>query len=316
MEAIDILKLSKEWYISKVKEPIISYFDIDIAGNIYLPISQWNNLQANSEIRVYSKDGELLKKISKKGKDRLEGVIKGLIVDYDGNIYVAEEGLTQTQILKFNNDGEFIKKWGKKIEKEDLIQRIKSGKDMDDYEFFMILSIDKDCLGNIYVSDVQRIKKFNAQGNFLYSWKIPELKYFDILEIDCEGNFILLDHSKREISIYNSKWEKIERIKLPCEIDGYKVFPVSKPESDQYGDIYLLAKGSFSMDNEEESYFVLIISKYKKTVKAYKIGKLNKKNIFHGWFSVDSQGKNLFILAFSEKGKLEDWFLQVYEIPQ
>jgi hypothetical protein len=306
MEAIDILKLSKEWYIGKeIKEPIFYLFDIDSMGNIYLPV--------DGEIRVYSRNGILLKKIGK--KDEFEGAIVGVVVDNDGYIYVAEEGL-KVQIRKLDNNGKFIKKWGKKIEKEDLIQRIRSGKDMDDYEFFVISNIEKDCLGNIYVSDVQRIKKFDAQGNFLFSWKIPELKYFDILEIDCEGNFILLDRSKREISIYNSKLEKIEKIKLPCEINGYKVFPESKPESDQYGDIYLLAKGSPFMDNQEESYFILKMFKYKKDMKAYKIEKLyEEKSIFPCRFSVDNQGKNIFILAFSERKGLKNWFLQVYEIP-
>lgn len=298
--SIETLKLIKEWEIKDAE--FVGYFDIDTNGNIYLPV--------NTNIRVYSMEGELLKEFGKMGeKDgEFKRLIASVVVDHLGNIYACDIDLGRIQ--KFDSDGNFIKKWGKKVEKEEIIQHIKSIKNLGNYDFFLISALQKDCLGNIYAIDVQRVLKYDSEGNILASWYVPELKTETILEIDYSGNFILLDDS--EILVHDSKWEIIDTIELPNEIGKYEISPRSKPESTTNGEIYILVKGEYEL---KESILLLKISD-KYNMKAYKIENLSKKIIQDYWFLIDNEGKNIFVLAVMPSANKEKWFFQIYEIPK
>lgn len=299
------LKFLKEWHIGKAE--YIGYFDIDSFGKLYLPI--------DNEIRIFSKNGDLLRKIVMKGKEdgKFMQLILGVIVNSIGNIYAVEPDSGSIQI--FTSDGKFINKWGTKVEKEKYVQLIKNGKDLKEYEFFEILNIDKDCYGNIYIVDVGQIKKFTSEGKFIFKLKAPWIKTMGVIRVDCEGNFVELNRAKGEILIYNWRLENISKIKYPRKIYKYRIFPISDITLDKAGNIYALVRGEYGL---EEDILLLQIFKNKREIKLYKFDKLSHRTIFTLWFVVDEKGESLIILATlsTEENKVQDWFLQIYEIPK
>ena len=83
---------------------------------------------------------------------------RGITVDKDGNVYVADSG--NNRIQKFDGAGNFLKKWG--------IEGAGDGQFKGPYG----ITVDKD--RNVYVADAgnNRIQEFDGAGNFLKKWGI------------------------------------------------------------------------------------------------------------------------------------------------
>ena len=87
----------------------------------------------------------------------------GVSVDFSGNVFVSDRGHedeAQYRMIKYTNNGGFIKSWGK----------FGSGNS----EFNNPRGVGVDIKGNVFVADTlnDRIQKFNNNGGFINSWKI------------------------------------------------------------------------------------------------------------------------------------------------
>lgn len=302
-----ILELKKELKVDKLKEGV-GYLHVDKNRMVYVPILD------SGEIRIYTEEGVLLKVIERKGESENKLMCTvGVVVDESGNIY-AGDGFSG--INKFSFNGNFIKKWGKRIELEDYKQRVKEKKDLSEDEFFILDKIDIDCAGNIYIIDVQRILKFDSEGNTLSIFRMPQLKssiVLGLVKIDCSGNILYLNpFQDSKILIFSPELEIVDVVEYPEEIDKYKL---SVPENlllDSEGNIYLL----FQADTE--SYFLTRIFKNNRKLESFVFPRLVNRLPRFDRASIDKQGKYLFIPVVlpAEKDSREDWFLQIYEIPK
>ena len=102
------------------------------------------------------------------------GSINDVEIDSYGNIYTLDTKMTQ--ISKFDNQGKFILKFGKKGEGPG--------------EFSFIESMALDAENNIYVLDSPKVNVFDERGDFLRLFKHSSIG-IDI-SIDVKGNLIIL----------------------------------------------------------------------------------------------------------------------------
>ncbi|MBR1368723.1 hypothetical protein RJ53_04045 [Methanocalculus chunghsingensis] len=140
---------------------------VDNAGNIYV-VDTWN-----SRIQVFDKTGTFIRGFGEEGSPTLPGAEfvdeaegkfkwpKGVAVDSDGFIYVADTG--NSRIQKFDANGTYITKWGG--------WPIGSGDGQFDHP--QDIAVDAD--GFVYVADTNnnRIQKFDANGTFITRWTSP-----------------------------------------------------------------------------------------------------------------------------------------------
>ena len=118
----------------------------------------------------------------------------------DGNVYVVD--YANIRVQKFNNQGDYISKWGTKGQA--------------DGQFGVPHGVDVDKEGNVYIVDMDNnnVQKFDSEGNFLYKWGsrgtgdgqfmhphtikldssgnsyVSDMANFNIQKFDREGNFL------------------------------------------------------------------------------------------------------------------------------
>jgi tripartite motif-containing protein 71 len=93
------------------------------------------------------------------------GQVRGVALDKDGNLY-AVDGVS-SQVLKFDPTGKFLMQWGSKGTGDG--QFVMSGLQGEDTTGFVAL----DSQGNIYVTENNRVQKFDSNGKFLTKWGAP-----------------------------------------------------------------------------------------------------------------------------------------------
>jgi streptogramin lyase len=120
---------------------------------------------------------------------------RGIAVDSDGNIYVADTN--NDRIQKFDSDGNFITKWGS----------YGSG----DSEFNEPWGVAVDSDGNVYVADKSnhRIQKFDSSGNHLATWGSygsgnGEFNRPRGVAVDSDGNIYVADTNNYRIQKLDS----------------------------------------------------------------------------------------------------------------
>lgn len=79
---------------------------------------------------------------------------RGLAVDADGFVYVASQ--VDSRVIKFTGDGALVAEWGS------------FGNGENQFDAPIDVAIDPD--GNVYVVDVQWVRKFTPNGVFLTRW--------------------------------------------------------------------------------------------------------------------------------------------------
>lgn len=152
---------------------------------------------ATNYIFKYSNTGKILQQF-----ERTNGVVasqvpadvltrpnyKGLAVDKQGNVYVADSG--NDQVMKFNAQGKFVKAWGSHGQRRG--------------QFYMLYAIAIDSKGLIYVADRHnhRIQVFDEQGNFVKMWGSKgqgagQFVQPVALAIDSADNVYVLDDTSR-----------------------------------------------------------------------------------------------------------------------
>ena len=112
-----------------------------------------------SRISRYSQEGKLLQQWGEPGKGEGQfGMVTGLAVDPEGNIFALEHGDWNDRIQKFSPEGEFLLAFGSFGEEPGQFRRPAAA--------------DCDEAGNLYVADAvnHRIQKFDGEGNLIALW--------------------------------------------------------------------------------------------------------------------------------------------------
>jgi DNA-binding beta-propeller fold protein YncE len=182
---------------------------VDSAGNVY--VSSFDNT-----IQKFTNDGTFIKKwgstcmlsinnfgcLDPDGTGPLslgDGQFdfpKGIAVDFDNNVYVADTG--NDRIQKFTNDGTFIKKWGS------------SGESNSKFNAPRGVAVDFDT-GNVIVADTdnQRIQKFTNGGLFLTKWGFfgegdGQFNFPSDVTVDSDGNVYVADTDNDRIQKFTN----------------------------------------------------------------------------------------------------------------
>jgi sugar lactone lactonase YvrE len=146
---------------------------VDFEGNVWVTDGRDNRAQDGShtgelkghQVLKFSPEGELLMRIGEPGGAREPGYLfqpNDVYVAPNGDIFIGEghsnaAGST-SRVLKFNNQGEFIKAWGS----------LGTGPD----QFQQPHSLAMDSQGRLFVADRgnNRVVIFDQEGNLLDTW--------------------------------------------------------------------------------------------------------------------------------------------------
>ena len=144
------------------------------------------------------------------GKFRKPGQIA---VDSSDNVYVVDGG--NARIQKFDKNGNFLLKWGKRNTSCSGASRKTSGC-LGTFHYPLGIAIDSD--DNVYISDpfVHRIQKFTSSGTFILQWGVPHklsdgkegpaggMYYPHGLSVDAADNIYVADKENQRILVFDS----------------------------------------------------------------------------------------------------------------
>jgi streptogramin lyase len=93
------------------------------------------------------------------------GQVRGVAVDREGDVYVVDSA--NSRVLKYDSTGKFLMQWGSQ------------GSGDGQFNMSLYYDIDRsgfvavDSLGNVYVTENNRVQKFDSNGKFLTKWGAP-----------------------------------------------------------------------------------------------------------------------------------------------
>jgi DNA-binding beta-propeller fold protein YncE len=134
------------------------FLRVDPSGNV------WVTDRGDMQAFKFSSDGKLLMTLGKKGvlgdntsQDTFNGMAD-VSFSKSGDIFIADGEGPNTRVVKFAEDGKFLKWWG--------------GKGTDPGQFNVPHSIAIDSRGRVYVADRSnnRIQIFDSEGKVLDQW--------------------------------------------------------------------------------------------------------------------------------------------------
>jgi hypothetical protein len=134
-----------------------------------------------------------------------------IAVDKDGNIYVLDRG--NHRIQKYDKNGQYLLTIGSKGQGP--------GEFQNPSDIYIVSN------GNIYVNDFQRISIFDEEGILRDTISTDTNMYFWTItkggNIFAQTFFIDYERLSRttDISLFNSKGQKITIVSYPCPIDGF-----------------------------------------------------------------------------------------------
>ncbi len=151
-------KFLRSWGQGSIPVRTSHFLRVDRSGDVW--ITDRGEMQATK----FTSSGKLLLTLGKKGvtgdntsHDTFNG-LADLAVAKNGDIFIADGEGSNTRVVKFSEDGAFIKWWG--------------GKGAAPGQFDMPHSIAIDSKGRLYVADRSnnRIQIFDQDGKFLNQW--------------------------------------------------------------------------------------------------------------------------------------------------
>ena len=192
---------------------------VDANGNIFVVESNANRIQ-----KLDSSGNSIIRW----GKDGLSGSYGGSVsgggngefndpnavaTDTAGNVYVADR--VNNRIQKFDNDGNFVTKWGS----SGIDSYGGSASGTGDGEFTYPEGIAVDNSGNVYVSDSgnHRIQKFSSNGSFITKWGgvngsgDGEFSFPSSVAVDSSGNIFVADKNNSRIQKLDSNGDFITK---------------------------------------------------------------------------------------------------------
>ncbi|NLE45162.1 MAG: TIGR03663 family protein [Chloroflexi bacterium] len=155
---------------------------------------------------------------------------RGVTVDAEGNIYVADSG--NHRIAKFASDGAFLAAWGTYSMVEDEVSGVVG--------FNEPWGIALDAEGNLYVADTwnHRIQKLDAEGRFVTSWgrfgqqsvvdAHGEYEFFGPrgIAIGDDGSIYVTDTGNKRVLVFGPQGEFQREWGGGGVLDGYLDEPV------------------------------------------------------------------------------------------
>lgn len=147
--------LDVSWTTPDYRNGRPSGLSVDADGNVVVSDSHYHC------VRLYSKDGELLKTFGSAGLEPGQlSYVSDALRDVAGNYYVSEFGENQ-RISKFDPDGKFVKCWGT------------PGSEIGQFARIRAMTLGPD--GNLYVADAcnHRIQVFTTDGEFVRTFGTP-----------------------------------------------------------------------------------------------------------------------------------------------
>lgn len=175
-------------FLDKFKTSIGEQVTIDNKGIIYHFYSR--AAEGAWKIHKFDKDGKFIKSISLKIMEPIDkGYLKDIKIDEQGNIFILarlkKNKKSKYKVQKFSPEGKLLMEFGKK------------GKGDEEFHVPWAMTVDRD--GNIYVTGLYKIQKFNNMGKFIKVFKSPkekDLAYLGQLpmdiEVDRDGNIYVL----------------------------------------------------------------------------------------------------------------------------
>jgi sugar lactone lactonase YvrE len=125
---------------------------------------------------------------------------RGIAVDADLNVYVADTGNHRIQKFTIGRYAMFVAKWG--------------SKGTGAGQFDMPYAVATDVLGNVYVVDKgnSRIQKFTPQGAFIRAWGGPGTGHGQFqnpqgIAVDAAGNVYVVDADDARVQRFNVRGE-------------------------------------------------------------------------------------------------------------
>jgi DNA-binding beta-propeller fold protein YncE len=176
---------------------------VDRDGNVWVTDGLGRGGKGH-QVFKFSPDGKLLLTLGKagapgSGPDEFNAP-SAIVTAPNGDIFVADGhgGNTNARIVKFDNNGKFIKTWGKKG----------SGPG----EFDVPHAIAMDSQGRLFVGDRQnnRIQIFDQDGTFLAEW--TQFSRPSGIYIDGQDNIYVADSESESVSKNHDGWKRGIRI--------------------------------------------------------------------------------------------------------
>ncbi|MBF0543946.1 MAG: hypothetical protein HQM08_05925 [Candidatus Riflebacteria bacterium] len=141
----------------------------------------------NRRIQKLSSDGKFLAKLA------TANVPRAVVVDVNGEVYVAEEGKETGLIEKFDKDGKLIKKWDFKGNAQRKISRPGGLTIFGDFVY----------LGN---NSTREVQKFSKQGEFIKSWgNLSVCCGFLDLAADSKGNIFVAELGEHRVCVFDTE---------------------------------------------------------------------------------------------------------------
>ena len=171
---------------------------IDATGNVFVSDNE------NHRIQKFTADGQFLDKWGKVDAtgnplpgagNREFNYPRGIAIDRDGNVYVADSG--NYRIQKFTADGQYLGKWG-------IVDA--------DGKFDYPLDVAVDSSNNVYVADSKHIHKFTSDGQLIPPvWGEGDGKFIETnrIAIDGNDNVYIADRSQVRHCIYRPEQNDI-----------------------------------------------------------------------------------------------------------
>ena len=129
------------------------------------------------------------------------GQVRGVALDKDGNLY-AVDGVS-SQVLKFDPTGKLLMQWGSQGTADG--QFVMSGLQGADTTGFVALNSQ----GNVYVTENNRVQKFDGNGKFLTKWGTAgsgdgQFGLALAIAIDAQDNVYVVDINNNDIQKFDS----------------------------------------------------------------------------------------------------------------
>jgi len=178
--------------------------DVDRWGNVYVAD------HGNARVQKFTRTGDLLAVWGRNCCDASTGSgpgefwePRGVAIDSEGNVYVAEK--LNHRIQKLGPDGRFLAFWGKNGGAGGGDVAIGSA----DGEFNLPYDVAVDSRDRVYVTDTSntRNQAFDSTGRFLFKWGSPGSgpgQFFDPygVAVDCRDNVYVTDEGNDRVQVF------------------------------------------------------------------------------------------------------------------